>query len=325
MIYAANPNAEPDTNFAPGELRHLVPGNRGRLLDTRRTPITIVAVTPNTGAFTVEIDAFEDKGAQWELPLTDVHRFQFAHASTTAAPITIETMVEAATRFDQELIIDCDPNTRQETLARIGVARQAIRERLNSYQLEPSRYITARHGDPDLFDLLDHILADRGVADLDHRFATVFVSNPGSGEFIKGHAIVLAELGLCRYRGKIVRDPELFTGADTKPRRAEHIVTRLAFARELWSRHETVTLYRGMATDGPMPARTPSSFVSATLSRDVATEHFDGGPATTTAALWRQDVPITRLFMTFLETREMNQHFAEAEALLIADPANRAF
>jgi hypothetical protein len=29
--------------------------------------------------------------------------------------------------------------------------------------------------------------------------------------------------------------------------------------------------------------------------------------------------------MTFLETREMNGRFREAEAVLIGDPANRAF
>jgi hypothetical protein len=29
--------------------------------------------------------------------------------------------------------------------------------------------------------------------------------------------------------------------------------------------------------------------------------------------------------MTFLETREMNRRFKEAEAVLIGDPANRAF
>jgi hypothetical protein len=65
--------------------------------------------------------------------------------------------------------------------------------------------------------------------------------------------------------------------------------------------------------------------VSATLSRDVATAHFDGGPTTQTAVLWRQEVPITRLFMTFLETRGMNARFHEAEAVLIGEPHNHAF
>lgn len=72
-----------------------------------------------------------------------------------------------------------------------------------------------------------------------------FVSNPASGELVKGHAIVLAELGPCPYRGEIVRHPELFTGQWSKPRRAEHLVVRLAFMQELFSSWEvdTVTLY----------------------------------------------------------------------------------
>ncbi len=65
--------------------------------------------------------------------------------------------------------------------------------------------------------------------------------------------------------------------------------------------------------------------MSATLSREVATAHFEGSTTTRTAVLWRQEVPVTRLLMTFLETREMNARFHEAEAVLIAEPHNLAF
>jgi hypothetical protein len=41
--------------------------------------------------------------------------------------------------------------------------------------------------------------------------------------------------------------------------------------------------------------------------------------------LWRQEVPISRLVMTFLETREMNRRYNEAEAVLIADATAPAF
>jgi predicted 2-oxoglutarate/Fe(II)-dependent dioxygenase YbiX len=34
-----NPNMAPDSAFVPGTLKHLVVGNRGRLMDPRRTPI----------------------------------------------------------------------------------------------------------------------------------------------------------------------------------------------------------------------------------------------------------------------------------------------
>ena len=95
--------------------------------------------------------------------------------------------------------------------------------------------VLARSGDPELFALLDGFIADCDVADLEQRFASAFVSNPRSGEFVKGHAIVLAELGLCPYRGKVVRDPNMFEGPGRKARRAEHLIARLAFTRVLWS------------------------------------------------------------------------------------------
>ena len=59
------------------------------------------------------------------------------------------------------------------------------------------------------------------------------MSNPHSGEMAKGHAIVLAEMGLCPYSGKVVRDRALFAGDGAKERRRAHILLRLAFTQEL--------------------------------------------------------------------------------------------
>jgi len=42
-------------------------------------------------------------------------------------------------------------------------------------------------------------------------------------------------------------------------------------------------------------------------------------------AMWRQALPLQRLFMSFLETRSMNAKFHEAEVVLIGDPANLVF
>jgi hypothetical protein len=317
-IYASDPNAAPDSEFLPGELRHLVAGNRGRLLDARRTPVTLIGVSPARGSFEIEIRAFEDAGARWELPLEDVGRFQFARGGAVAHPPAVAELERARVRFDQELVVDADPTVREETMRRI--------ERVRGELELPSRVdVRARSGDPELFALLEEFIAGRGVTDLEQEFTTTFVSNPRSGEFVKGHAIVLAGLGLCPYRGKVVRDPELFAGPWSKRRRAEHLIARIAFAQALWSAEESVTLYRGAAVDGPLPEPSCSSFVSATFSRDVAAAHFEGGTTTQTAVLWRQRVPVARLLMTFLETREMNRRFKEAEAVLIADPGNRAF
>jgi hypothetical protein len=84
-VYASEEHPAPDSAFAAGELRHLVVGNRGRLLDARRTPNTVVDVAPQRGAFVVRIEAFEDTGARWELGLEEIERFQFTRTATPAS------------------------------------------------------------------------------------------------------------------------------------------------------------------------------------------------------------------------------------------------
>ena len=328
-VYASDPDAAPDAEFVSGELRHLVVGNRGRLLDARRTPIRITALTPEIGAFELEISAFEDTGARWQLPLWDVRRFQFARDSAVAATGAVAELERAADRFDRELIVECDPRARADTLRRIAAKRKAIRARLaeQAGRIDLGVHVSEREGNTALFALLEEVMRDCDLTNIERHLSATFASNPGSGELVKGHAIVLAELGLCPYRGKMVRDPNLFTGPWSKARRAEHLVERLAFTQELWSNlgDDTVTLYRGAAIDGRLPPPSRSSFVSATFSAEIAAAHFKGGPTTKVAALWRQQVPISRLLATFLETREMTGRFNEAEAILIADSTNHAF
>ena len=163
--------------------------------------------------------------------------------------------------------------------------------------------------------------------DIERGFAQGFVSNPHSGEVIKGHAVVLAHLGLAAYVGKVVRDVGIFDPPWTRERRAAHIICRLAFMREYFARadvHEVV-LYRGLATDGRLRAHSDTSFVSATFDREVAESIVSGGPTTRTAVLYRQVVSTERLFMTHLETAAMSRHYRESEAVLLADPGNLAF
>jgi len=67
-IYQTAADPAPDSEFEPGELDHLVVGNAGRLLDPRRTPVTVVGIRLEVGTFVVRLEAFEDKGARWEVP-----------------------------------------------------------------------------------------------------------------------------------------------------------------------------------------------------------------------------------------------------------------
>ncbi len=329
-VYESDPRAAPDSEFRAGELADLVVGNRGRLLDARRTPVAVTGVNLETGMFAVEVLGFEDAGARWELPVEDVGGFQFARDGRRAADDVVASLAEAVRRFDRPGDVACEPRVRESTLRRVGEERRRAREWLAARRdrlggIDVAGAIARREGDPRLFALVDEFLGES--AEMDRRFAAVFVSHPGSGEVVKGHAIVLAELGLCPYSGKVVRDPRALAGEWARERRAAHLLARLAFTRELWSLLGAAALpvYRGAATDGPLPRRRPASFVSATFSREVAEAHFAGGPTTRVAVMWRQAVPLERLLMTFLETEALNHPFKEAEAVLLGDPDNRAF
>jgi len=116
----------------------------------------------------------------------------------------------------------------------------------------------------------------------------------------------------------------LCAGEWIRSRRAEHIVRRLAFVRALYRRlgHERVCLYRGMSLRGaPAPPRN-HSFISATFDFDVAKSHLEAGAA---GVLYRQLIPIERLFMSYRETPQMNEHFRESEAVLLYDESSPMF
>ena len=127
-------------------------------------------------------------------------------------------------------------------------------------------------------------------------FAKEFVSNPHSGELVKGHRIVLAEMGLVEYQGKIIRNPAIFDGDWAKSRRIEHILVRLAFVREIFARtgNERPTLYRGLAMEHGLEPPRNTTFVSATFNLDVAMSIFSGARESRDGALFRQQVSANR-------------------------------
>jgi hypothetical protein len=230
------------------------------------------------------------------------------------------------------LHVEVDRGAREATLEAIAAEQQGAVARLTAgavpHMVELEDHISDRRGDPRLMAVLEDFLAERGVRELDREFAMSFVSNPQAGELVKGHEIVLAELGLCPYHGKVVRDPDLFSTPWPREARRVHVIARLAFTRALWAvwNLDNVMLYRAAAAEGPLDeGRARGSFISATFSSQVAKAHFEGGPSTVAAALWRQRLTVERVFMTFLETAALNERFLEAEAVLIADPANSLF
>ena len=87
--------------------------------------------------------------------------------------------------------------------------------------------------------------------------------------------------------GAVIRDPALFAGDRSRPRRAEHLIARMAFAQELWNTviGDPLTLYRAAAADGSLPVRNRGSLISCTFSEQVAAAHFAGGPSTQIAVM----------------------------------------
>jgi len=332
LVYQSNENMLPDSEFEPGRYGHLVVGNHGRLLDPRRTPVRIVDLRMSVGMFEVQTEDFEDKGAIWEVPFEEVDRYQFARAERRVSEKVLSEIRCSVERLDRPLRIDCDPERRAATASRFRMLYAELSSWIGSH----SRFIAegrllpdaeSRAGDPVLFGDLKALMAERGLWKMEDVFTSRFVSNPYSGEIVKGHRIVLAELGVVPYDGKVIRDPNIFEGEWSRERRADHILTRRAFVQALFRRlgEEHVLLYRGMSCPGPLRLPDNLTFVSATFSLAIARAHFDSGREGSTGALYRQRVPVARLFMTFYETEQMNTSFAEAEAVLLYEEGNPLF
>ncbi len=328
-IYEHDVTAPPDSEFEPGTLAHLVAGNSGRLLDPRRTPVTVTGVDQSRGMFCVVVDAFEDAGARWELPLEHVTRYQFARGAGRLPEPAVARLEQIVCKFDRTIEIAAAAEARVGTVAAVELERARLRPELaGSHELcsiDLDECARQRRGSEHAAAALLSLIGRAGLTSLEQSFARTYVSNPGSGEVVKGHSIVLAEMGLCPYDGPIVRDEQLFDGDCSRERRRAHILLRLAFLQELMSllATSTVELYRGMAVEGALERPRPASLNAATFSREVAMAHFD--TPTRTGVLARQRVPVSRLLMTFIETPAMNRAFREAEAVLIGERGNLVF
>jgi hypothetical protein len=326
-----DPHRRPDDDYEPGRLEHLVPGNRGRLLDPRRTPVRITGIRTDTGAFTVELLAFEDAGASWDIPFERVASYQFEVGCATAAPADVAVFLEAVDRFARPMVFDAPAETRVASERRLDAATAEARawlERSSEFRASGERLDTrASTGSAALARDLRAFLRERDLDDMDEAFAAQYVRNPYSGELIKGHRIAIAELGLVGYEDSIVRDSTLFDGRWNRSRRADHVVWRLAFVRAALASAgmETVVLYRGMCIDGAIEPPRNETFVSASFDFEIARSCFGETDRHRTGVLLRQSVPLWRLFMTYLETPEMNLHYRESEAVLLHEPGNPIF
>jgi len=330
-VHAFDPAMAPDSEFEPGQLLHLAPGNEGRMLDRRRTPVRVVEIRPATGQWVCEVMAFEDQGAHWTLPLERVGSYQFARGARRAGPSALRQMRLAVRKFDRP---DPLPANRRR-LASTRRTIEKLRREVAAWLRSDSQFIAAsgtldlhaRQGHPLLIRDLESFLRARDLGEIEHELAATLVSHPGSGEMLQGHARALAGLGLADYHGKVARDPAALAGPWAIEHRERHIVARLAFLRELFATVGIAApvLYRAVSSEGTLAPRPPASFVHATFALEVAMSRFGPEWEGRAARLERQNVPVERLFMTYLETGAMNRQFREAEAVLIAEPANPMF
>ena len=86
------------------------------------------------------------------------------------------------------------------------------------------------------------------------------------------HRIVIAEMGLVPYIGKVLRYGGLLEGDFNALRRRQHVIRRLGFVRALYSGFGIfpLLLYRGLHSPGfPQPTRN-ETFVSATTDLRIA-------------------------------------------------------
>jgi hypothetical protein len=307
-------------------------GNKARLLDPRRTPVSVLEILGRTGTFVIRIDDFEDKGATWEIPFEGVGAYQFAVGSARASETAIAQYLAAIERFDRSLAIECDPDEQAASETRLVMAVETASVWLagNSSFLSAGATLpspTTREGDPRLQADLEAFMTRRELWDIEDAFARQFVSNPFSGELVKGHRIVLAEIGLVVFEGKVIRDPAIFDEPWSRDRRAEHILARIGFVRAVFMQlgRDRVRLYRGVSTEEQLRPPVNETFVSTSFLRDVAMSHFESGSPMATRALYRQSVPVERLFMTYYETAPMSDKFNEAEAVLLYDADNSTF
>jgi hypothetical protein len=169
-------------------------------------------------------------------------------------------------------------------------------------------------------------MASLNLGELEKKTAENIVLNPYSGEWVKGMQIILAEMGLADYKGKAPRTRDIFAGLGAKYKRRNYLIRRLAFVRAYFhlSGIREVVLYRGMSTEQGW-RQASRTFLSCTFSLEVAESfcHFEREGKFRHSYLLKNTFPVERLFMTYLETKAMNQQYKEAEALVLCGREDR--
>jgi hypothetical protein len=254
-----------------------------------------------------------------------VSKFQFSREAARASVEATRDLERQVHRFATPLVIEPDRDRTRATLADLQQREIQARAWIQGQEASLVRLAgdgLMQDGQSELaVAMFEEFMKGRGLLEMDHALASTWVSNPNSGETVKGHLIVMAEAGLAPFHGQIVRDPLTFAGPWSRERRTDHLLWRMAFLHALLSatgRCE-LELYRGISSDVDVAPSVGRVLESWSFSRQVA--ESVAGPVKPGRGRVVQVCRVSsrRAFMTCLETRAMNRQFIEAEAVLFAE------
>ncbi len=315
----------PDSCFETGTFRHIVPGNKGRVLDGRRTPGVLEKYYADTAMFVWRITDFEDKGRYWEIPAEEISQYQFEKQSAKLSEQEAENIANRSQSLSRKLVIHGHAENYRETQKLVSIQKDAAKEWFSAHsefvKLGQSRLdLLSETGSALLYDDLACYMEHLSLLELEQKTAQQYVLNPNSGEWVKGLRIVMAELGLIDFDEKQPRTPEIFQGTGSRDNRKKYIISRLAFVQTFFqlAGYHQVQLFRGMATEGRYIEK-PRTLLSATFDPEVAKafSKIDMSDQAAFSYLFKFTYPIDNLFMTYFETELFNTRYKEREAVIL--------
>lgn len=315
-----------DSHFVNGELRFLLVGNECRLLDNRRTPGVIRSIDLENGFFIWEIADFEDKGKSWEVELENVSNYQFKLGSEKLTELQASAVQKRIDEFNKFESVAENETKKKITLSLIN----EISVEIESWLLRNSTFIKSGSkidfqsltGPVSLQDDLRSYMMSVGLLEIEEKTAASQVLNPYSGDWIRTIQITMAKMGLKNYSGKSIRSKDTYLGVGSLDNREKFVLHRFAFVSCLFRilGITEVELYRAMATDKhwSLP-KEPRFWSSWTFNYQVAMDFSNLKPSTRfkNSYLVKRAMPTNQIFMTFLETKEMNRQYKEAEAIVV--------
>ena len=323
-VHQHDNNMRDDQEFIKGEISLLVPGNKCRLLDGRRTTGYIENYFEESVMFRWRITKYEDEGKFWDLPAEDITKFQFAKDSERLSHKKLIEIKSTIDKYNSYITIKAQNKDKAKTEILIEDTKKHIKSWLinNSTFLKHNSTLDfdRKNGYSELYADIKNYMESQNILKQEQLTTENMVLNPFSGEWIKGLRIMLAELGIVSYYGKEIRTNNIFKGEGKRVIRRKYLINRLAFIRayiELLDIDEIV-LYRGMSTDKDW-IKKDRTFLSCTFNQEVAEDFccLKRDSKYKNAYLLKMTYPISNLFMSFFETEAMNNQYEEAEALIL--------